>query len=307
MTVTRVTDVTIPQGLVEVMRGRPAASGVDGDTWLAALPELLTDCASRWRLDSVDRVWHGVTALVIGCHQAGRPVALKITWPHPEARHEHLALRHWAGRGAVELVAADPSRWAMLLERLDGDRTLGSAPLLDACEVIGNLHRLLDRPAPPQLDRVSDLAPAWIDRLRRGSAQVPRRLTDQATSMLDGLLEDAHEPRLVHQDLHFDNVLAADRAPWLAIDPKPVAGQWAYAVAPVLWNRWGEVAAAYNVRSHLRLRAGVVAEAAGLDEDRVHAWSFVRVVCDAVDETDESAPDREMVSRYITIAKAMTD
>ena len=30
--------------------------------------------------------------------------------------------------------------------------------------------------------------------------------------------------RLLHWDLHFENVLSAEREPWLAIDPKPLLG-----------------------------------------------------------------------------------
>ena len=39
---------------------------------------------------------------------------------------------------------------------------------------------------------------------------------------------------LVHQDLHGDNVLAAQREPWLVIDPKPLAGEREFSVAPIV-------------------------------------------------------------------------
>src|SRR5205807_836745 len=39
---------------------------------------------------------------------------------------------------------------------------------------------------------------------------------------------------LVHQDLHGDNVLAAQREPWLVIDPKPLAAEREFAVAPIV-------------------------------------------------------------------------
>ena len=99
----------------------------------------------------------------------------------------------------------------------------------------------------------------------------------------------------------------SEREPWLAIDPKPLSGEWAFAVAPALWNRWDEARAAYNVRTHLRLRLGIVSEAAGIDEDRALAWSFVRMVTNAIWETQERTPDKDALSRWITIAKAMTD
>ncbi len=90
-----------------------------------------------------------------------------------------------------------------------------------------------------------------------------RRLGDMAASMLErtpavleripdpearGLVADcaaavrevADEPgdRLLHWDLHDENVLAADRAPWLAIDPKPLAGDPGFDLWPALANNF---------------------------------------------------------------------
>lgn len=289
-----------------MVQGRPGEPELDGDAWLTVLPHLVAECADRWNLSADGPVWHGVCAVVIPCHREGERVVLKLTWPHEEARLEHLALQSWAGSGAVRLLAADPSRWAMLLEPLQHDRNLGDIDLLEACEVIGGLMRRLDRPATPQFTRLSDEIERWIPLCHKGSPLVPRRLTDQATSTLASL-RDGSDGRLIHQDLHFENVLAADREPWLAIDPKPLSGEWAFAVAPLLWNRWDEATRAHHIRTHLRLRLGVVAEAANVDENRALAWSFVRLVTNAIWEAQERTPDKDALSRWITAAKAMTD
>jgi streptomycin 6-kinase len=42
------------------------------------------------------------------------------------------------------------------------------------------------------------------------------------------------EQVLVHRDLHGENVLPATREPWLVIDPKPLAGEREFAVAPIV-------------------------------------------------------------------------
>ncbi|RNI23032.1 aminoglycoside phosphotransferase family protein [Flexivirga caeni] len=297
---------SIPPEFREVVQGRPPEPELGGDDWLRLLPRWARECADHWGLRADGPVWHGVCAVVIPCHRDGEQVVLKLSWPHEEARQEHLALQYWAGRGAVRLHAADPARWALLLEPLQHDRNLNDLALLDACEVIGGLMRRLDRPASPQFTRLSDAIDRWTTLCRKGSPLVPRRMTEQAASALSSL-RDGCDGRLVHQDLHFENVLAGDREPWLAIDPKPVSGEWAFAVAPVLWNRWDEAARAHSLRTHLRLRAGVVAEAAGLDEDRVLAWSFVRLVTNALWEAEEPQPGQPELSRWITAAKAMTD
>lgn len=288
-------DVDVPDGLRATMAGRAPAGGPDGDDWLASLPRLLATAATRWSLTDPAASRYGECALVVPCSAPSGPVALKLTWPHPEARHEHLALRAWGGRGAVRLLAADVADQALLLERLDPDRSLADIDLLEACEVIGDVLHRLDKPALPQVGPLS--RGHW--RTLIGSAQhIPRRFAQQAVSLLETL--DPGE-RLVHSDLHFANVLAGSREPWLAIDPKPVTASPAYGVAPVLWNRWPEAAAAHNLRTHLRLRVGIVTEAAGIDEDEALAWSFVRCVLNAAG----SDPEDPMLSRWITVAKAM--
>ena len=54
----------------------------------------------------------------------------------------------------------------------------------------------------------------------------------------------ANRDRLVHADLHYGNILAGDREPWLAIDPRAVAGDPEHAVPELLWARLDEVGAA---------------------------------------------------------------
>lgn len=297
---------SIPAEFREIVQGRPAEPDVGGDDWLDHLPTQLAELAAAWDLVADGPVWHGVCAVVIPCHRDGEPVVLKVSWPHEEARLEHLALQNWGGRGAVRLLAADPARWAMLLEPLLHDRNLDDIGLLDACEVIGDLMRRLDRPATPQFTTLSDEVDRWIPVCRNGSPLVPRRMTEQAASLLADLRADC-DGRLIHQDLHFQNVLAAEREPWLAIDPKPLSGEWAFGVAPALWNRWDEATSAYNLRTHLRLRLGIITEAAGIDEDRALAWSFVRLVTNAIWEAQDPQPGQPELSRWISAAKAMTD
>ncbi len=293
----------IPEGFRAVVAGRPAEPWISGDDWLAGLPRLIDEVLADWDLTVTGPPLFGQCALVLPVGDA----VLKLTWPHTEAATEHLALRAWNGHGAVRLLRADPHRWALLLERLD-PTDLTAIDLLEGCEVIGRLMRTLDRPSLPQLTTLSSTAAEWATLCRNGSPSVPRRFTDQAASLVRDLTTDHDvDGRLIHQDLHFANVLRAqpdsERGDWLAIDPKALAGEWEFAVAPVVWNLPERTAAAYNVRSHLRLRLGLVCDAGGLDEDRAAAWTFVRVVVNALWGDDSG----EWVTRMVTIAKAMTD
>lgn len=300
--------VQIPSSFVATVAGRAPdpGHGVSGDAWLRRLPALIDACLARWGLRPDGAAWHGECAIVVPVRdREGTPLALKVSWPHIEAANEHLALRLWAGSGAVRLVAAAPHDFALLLERLH-DRSLTSVSILEACEEIGRLMLQLDRPATAQFDSLAERAQRWRDKLAAPCDLVPRRLREQASGWLDDLLV-APGDRLVHEDLHDSNVLAADRQPWLAIDPKPVAGEWAYAVAPIVWNRADVAARAASLRTHVRLRAEVVADVAALDLERVGAWTLFRLVLNAVDAAEFAPAADEFRGRMIALAKAFTD
>lgn len=280
--------------------------------WLRALPRLMAGVLAEWELVADGAVWTGETAAVLGVStSAGERAVLKLGWPHPEATHEHLALRTWAGRGAVRLLRADPRRSVLLLERAEPGGNLASRPVIEACEVIAGLYAHLHRPALPQLDRLSGHAARWATELGRLRATriVPPRFVDQAVALARDFASDPETDRtLVHTDLHFANVLAAGREPWLAIDPKPLAGDPAYEVAPVLWNRWSEAVATGDVRTAVLDRMFTVVDRAGLDEDRVRAWVTVRELVNvlwSVEGADGQGLDPEGVTVATTIVKAV--
>ena len=298
----------VPESFSALLSGRAAEGHLTGDEWLRRLPHLAEDMLGEWELRVDGESMHGVAALVVPVRRAdGTTAVLKLTWPHPEAAHEHLALRHWAGRGAVRLIAASPSRFALLLERLDSGRDLWPEPIDTACATIGDLLGQLDRPAPPQLGTLSGhVAVAFQDLSALPPRGMPRRFVDQAVSLAGELTAEAGvDARLVHTDLHYRNVLAGGRHPWLAIDPKPMAADPAYAVAPALWNRWGETVASRDVRRHLRRRLAIVCEHAGLDEGRARSWTIVREVQNAT--WAAAAGDHDRITVAVAIIKAMQE
>ena len=100
-------------------------------------------------------------------------------------------------------------------------------------------------------------------------------------------------------------MLAAEREPWLVIDPQPMSGDPHYEVAPLLWNRWDELAG--DVRGGVRRRFHAVVDAAGLDEDRARDWVVVRMLLNVLWELEETAPDRDWITINITAAKSVQD
>ncbi|MFC9845957.1 aminoglycoside phosphotransferase family protein [Streptomyces sp. NPDC060223] len=230
----------------------------------------------RWGLRQEGRPMSGRVSVVLPvvCGDGTR-AALKLQDLDDETAGEPLALRTWDGDGVVRLLDDDPDTGTMLLERLDEDRPLAAVPdVMEATAILADLlARLTSLPAPAELRRLGDLTADMFDRL----PAVLAALTDEDDRRLlrncaAALREVADEPggRLLHWDLHFENILAADREPWLVIDPKPLAGDPAFDLLPALWNRFGE--------GRLLRRFDLLTETLGTDRERARAWTLGRVL-----------------------------
>ena len=307
----------VPAGLEQQRR-----LGSEWADWLDRLPRRRDELLEEWALTPDGEVMHGFCSLVVPVRdEAGTPVVLKVSFDgDDESEHEALALQHWQGDGAVRLLRADPHRRAMLLERLHA-RDLGELGDLEACEVVAGLYPRLHRTALPQLRTLTSYVARWLDQLEEVCDQlpVPPRMVDQALHLGRDLVADPDSTRVViHGDLHYENVLAADREPWLVIDPNPMNGDAHYEVAPLLWNRWEEMQAPDNgqsLRDSIRRRFHTVVDAAGLDEARARDWAIVRMVidaswtlCDALRGNRSMTPEeREWITHCVAIVKAVQD
>jgi len=298
--------VPVPPGLADRVVNRPAEGGPDGAGWLRALPTLVGEVLDHWELTVTGPAASGRTALALPVIRRGRPLICKIGWPHTDSAHEHLALRHWGGTGAVRLIAADPGRGALLLEALDGTRDLYRVGIDEACEVIGALLAQLHIPAPPALRGLSEVAAGWADQLRATGGALPRRLVVRALGLIGDLAAGPDcDARLLHADLHFGNVLAGERRPWLAIDPTPLAGHPGLELQPVLRNRVTELGTGSGLRWSVRRRVEIVCEAAGIDEREARLWTVVASTMQAL--WAGRAGETDGAGLHIALVKALED
>lgn len=287
--------------------------------WLDRLPVLFDAVVAEWELAYDGPPRHGFASLVAPVRTlSGRPAVLKVTFDgDDESLHEAVALQHWNGRGTVRLFRADPHRRALLLERLHAD-DLNDMEDMKACELVAGFYRRLHVPALSQLRTVTAYVEQWIQALTAlpRDAPIPRRLVDQTTSLGRDLIADrASVSVMVHGDLHYENVLAADREPWLVIDPKPMSGDPHYEPAPLLWNRWDDLVATGNVRDAVRRRFHTLVDVVDLDEDRARDWVIVRAVLNAhwsIEDAERAQralcdDERNWVTQCITLAKAVQD
>lgn len=302
--------------------------GDRGREFVAALPGRAAAFLDRWGLRLDGPSMFGVCALVLPVvRQDGTPAVLKLQQVDDETVGEPAALRAWGGHGAVRLLEHDAATGTMLLERLTAARQLTSVDARTGVLVIAELlARLTAVPAPSGMRRLADMArdaDARSPRLRQVADPEARRvLTDCAAAQRE-VLTDLTDPtdgaatatdtvtaagtataiapgtgargdRLLHWDLHFENVLAADREPWLAIDPKPLAGDPGFELFPALHNRFEA--------DEVVWRFDAMTDVMGLDRDRARGWTLARVLQTCLWDVERELPP---TPRHVEIARRL--
>ncbi|WP_150239805.1 aminoglycoside phosphotransferase family protein [Nocardiopsis quinghaiensis] len=264
-----------------------------GPEWVDRLPRTAARQCDLWRLRPTGgRPLHGAVSLVVPVRRAdGTPAVLKVLPVDQESEGEPGALRAWAGDGAVRLLAHDPGNGAMLLEALDPARSLDDVEVDEALRVIGGLlARLNACPGPTGMRSLGPIAQTLVERARPflTRERVDHRFRRLLARWSAVAREMAAQPgdRLLHWDLHFQNVLAplpgTGREPWVAIDPKPLVGDPGYELLPALRNRFAEEAEPGGAPRSVRRRFDLLTEVAGADRERARAWTLVRVLEDCV-------------------------
>ncbi len=280
------TDVPLepPERLAATVAAREGGSG---RAWLAALPGLAAQYLERWELTPVrvQRPGGNTSMVVLVTGPDGAPAVLKLGMVTPGTREEHAALAHWDGRGAVRLLRADPGHGVLLLERLRAEVCLRSLPEAKAMlEAAGVLRRLWvppdgGHPFTTVADRTAELARTLREHREQPWAARARPLVDEALAVRDRLAAgDAGGLVLLHGDFHHGDVLAADRAPWLAVGPEPLVGDPAYDLARLARDRLETLVGAPAARSAARRRLAKLADALDVDRDRLRDWSVFRSV-----------------------------
>lgn len=264
------------------------ARAADGGTeprlaaWTRTLPGLVDDFARRWQLTVGEPYEPGgqCSWVAPATTAAGDPVVLKVGWRHPESEHEATGLRFWAGDGVVRVhdeVATDDTR-ALLLERCAPGTWLKDAlpPPEQDVVLAGLLRRLWRRPPAghpfPTLTSMCDhWAREFEERIETVPAAYDRGLLAEGIALYRELPRTGDDDLLLCTDLHPENVLAAQREPWLVVDPKPHVGDRTYDATQHMLNM-----------DRLRADPGALSDRmAGLldlDPRRLRLWLFARCV-----------------------------
>jgi len=258
---------------------------------LAGLAELLSDLVQRWSLSLGDVYDEGLGLPVVAVQADGRPAVLKIDRAGPGFTAQLATLEAARGRGYAAVLASDPARGAVLLERLGP--SLASARLTPSAKVdqLAAALRLawevpvsLAAPAPPGEDKAAQLA-GIVRRFRQGDDEDRWGAALDRAHELARHLSATRDPTrdvLCHGDPHPANALQANGIPrYKLIDPDGFRCEPEYDVGVTVRDFSREVLAS---RDHATARARhsalceLAADLTDTDVERVGQWAFVERV-----------------------------
>jgi streptomycin 6-kinase len=289
--------ITIPSQLAGAVEEDDYPARLD---WLAALPSVIAEIASEWKLE-LDEPFQpgGQCAWVAPARNpGGGGLVLKVGWRHREAEHEADALRFWDGEGAVRCLAARTleDTTALLLERcLPGEQLKRALLEPDQDVVLARLMRRLWQRPPvhghpfASLVSMCDLWADWFEQeFATDSRGIDSGLAREGIALLRELPRGGEREALLCTDLHAGNVLSAGREPWLMIDPKPFVGDPAFEPVQHMLNCDERLTT--DPAALARRMAGLL----GLDPVRVKLWLFARCTQESLHDPTMREPARRL-------------
>ena len=260
-------------------------------------PQGLEARRAAWALTPVGPPFATLTSWLQPVSHDGARAMLKIATT-PEERRGGAVLAWFDGRGAARVLRRDED--AVLVEWLADDQPLtalaaagpdGDSAACDVlCDVIARLHA--DQPAAPR-----EVAPltdrfAALERLAHS-----RPVMGRAWAVAERLLTENREPRVLHGDIHHENVLHDPARGWRAIDPKGLIGPRGYDYANLLRNPLTPLA---RDQDRLLRLAGRVSQRAGLPLAEVLGWTLAHAGLSAA----WSVEDAETPDHSLAVAEA---
>ncbi|MGW6421175.1 aminoglycoside phosphotransferase family protein [Nocardia sp. NPDC055053] len=301
--------IEVPPEVEETVR---EVFGAVGERWLDDLTGLVEKLCGAWELTVIGPAFEGGTHAFVAPVRRGDGVVavLKVPVVDEENIAEATGLYCYGGDGAVALYRFDADSGAMLMEwARPGEPLLEQPgfPSLEgrpenadrvrlACKLLRRLRREpVDVPGDyPTLPTATDLVAQWTAQLQQPEPELaevlPEYLRERALARCADLAVPAGPLLVVNRDTHLGNIVAAEREPWLLIDPKPYLGEAAFDAGFLIMIQVQST----PTPEHARAVVETTARELDIPTDRASAWAFFRAIEEIIwsveDEDEESLP-----------------
>lgn len=255
--------------------------GEKGKSWLNALPSIVKALSTHWSLSNITPVdnmsWNYVA---FAMQEDSYPVVLKISCTQELIVDEYRSLRHFNGRGAINVLAMNEQYHALLLERAIPGDLLKDQYKYNVKSTINTFSQVVKTLASQnRIDAKFSHVGKWceaIDRVKIGS--IASHLVSKAQELKIKLLNTAKDEYVCHGDLHLENIIKQG-VNWLAIDPKGIVGEMTFEAAAFnLLNQEERHDTTGSLSLKIIERIDFLSTALEIDRDRLIAWIFLRVI-----------------------------
>ncbi|MGW0246886.1 aminoglycoside phosphotransferase family protein [Nocardia goodfellowii] len=306
---------------VEVIENVREVFAERGERWLADLPDVIRSRCEASGLEVIGETFGGGThSWVAPVRRADGSVAvLKIPVVDEENIGEAAGMFCYQGDGAARLYEYDPETGALLLEWARPGTPLLEQPGFPSLEgrpehtgkieLACRLYRRLRReptgiPADyPALPAAADMVRQWAGMFTDPEPEVaqvlPPVLRDAASEWCERLAEPDGPLLVVNRDTHLGNIVAAEREPWLLIDPKAYLGEAAFDAGFLLMIQ----VQSDPTPAHARAVVARTAAALAVDAERARGWATMRAMEEIVWAVQDEEP--EDLRLHLAVARAL--
>lgn len=301
---------TLPHEFVARM---VAMHGERGRVWCDSMPTHIAALADQWHL-VVDEPFPLSFNYVCRAHRIvdGLPVVIKTSL-HREFAGEIQMLRHYAGHGAVPLLAVDEARQAILLPSITPGTTLYDAIPADDDQATTIAAQLMQTSIRPHTSALTlPTCQQWGAALQRIKSTLGASCAPFAPQHVDwaidiyATLSNETAQYALHGDFHHYNILQQHDG-WVVIDPQGVMGDAAYECGAYLRNPVERLVASGDIEQMTRRRIAIMSEILGVSVQHIALWNFAQMILSAwwcyEDEQHISADELRLVELFYRIAK----
>jgi streptomycin 6-kinase len=234
------------------------------DIWNLADPQPLATTASS----------HVYTVIFEGT----RVVLKLLTEIGAEEQEGAKALRYFNGHGAAYLLHADEH--AQLIEYIEGDNLVGmvqNGADDEATAIIGDLlnqlHQIKDE-LIPEMTTLKRWFRSLFLKAALDKSEGINSVYTRAAPLAEELINQNREIRVLHGDIHHENIRLHPQRGWLAFDPKGLVGERTFDAANTLCNPMNMPNVVENEARILRT-TDILADKMGIEQSRVLAFVYI--------------------------------
>ena len=273
----------LPRKFTETILG---AFREDGRRWMESLPRIIEEIEENWRVKLAAPFQNLSYHYVAPCFfEDKREAVVKIGFPGEVKNigNERKMLEYLDGNSVNRLYDFDERRFAFLLERLTPGENLKSVCAGNPQEAVAiAIETMRKFWQPPPAGHDFESLETWFDGFKRAeNTGFEQEYMAKARNFFERLNSPPAEKMLLHGDFHHENILSAQRQPFLAIDPKGIVGHKAYDITVFLLNHANWLKTEPDFRDNLNSAIEHFAAAFEIATVDLRRWCFAHSVLSA--------------------------